>query len=134
MSEEIKYNLAERLVVYAISVIVGIVAVTLTMFLAASICLALDMSDNFSSLVSGICLGVGAVVSGFLTGKKIKCGGIINGIFCGIIMYLIVFFLSLFISENGFTIVTLSHSLITVISSAIGGVLGVNTSSKRKVI
>ena len=134
MNEEIKYNLAERLVVYAISVIVGIVAVTLTMFLAASICLALDMSDNFSSLVSGICLGVGALVSGFLSGKKIKSGGLINGMSCGIIMYLIVFFLSLFISDNGFTMVTLSHSLITVISSAIGGILGVNASHKRKIV
>ena len=134
MKEEIKYNTAEKLVIYALSVAVGSVVVIISLFIAASFCLATDMSDNFSTLVSGICLGIGAFVAGFLACKKIRSGGIINGGLCGILLYFLVFVFSLFISRNGFSAVSISHSAISIVSSAIGGVFGVNLSQKRKII
>ena len=134
MREEIKYNYVEKLVIYSLSVLIGCLVVILSMFLGASVCLAIDLSDNYSTLAAGICLGVGALCSGFLSGKKIKSGGIVNGVSCGLIMYLLVFVFSLFISDNGFSAVSLSHALIALIASAIGGVLGVNVSLKRKII
>lgn len=134
MREEPKYNFAEKTVIYVIATIVGIVVVALALFISSWICLAIDMSDSYSSLISGVCLGIGAMTSGFLSAKKIKTGGIINGGICGLIMYLMVFVLSLFISDNGFSTVTVSHSLIAIISAAIGGILGVNTSTRRKII
>ena len=134
MREEIKYNYVEKLVIYSLSVLIGCLVVILSMFLGASVCLAIDLSDNYSTLAAGICLGVGALCSGFLSGEKIKSGGIVNGAFCGLIMYLLVFVFSLFISDNGFSAVSLSHALIALIASAIGGVLGVNVSLKRKII
>lgn len=134
MKEEINYNAAEKLVIYALSVAVGSIAVIISLFIAASFCLATDMSDNYSTLVSGVCLGVGALTSGFLACKKIRSGGIINGGLCGVLLYFFVFLLSLFISENGFSAVSISHSAICIVSSAIGGVFGVNLSQKRKIL
>ena len=134
MREEIKYNAAEKLVIYALSVVVGCIAVIISLFIAASFCLAIDMSDNYSTLISGVCLGSGGLVSGFLACKKIRSGGIINGGLCGLLLYFLIFVLSLFISENGFSTVSISHSIISIVSSGIGGVLGVNLSQKRKII
>lgn len=134
MKEEIKYNTTEKIVIYLLSVAVGGFAVIFALFLAASVCLAVDMSDNYSTFVAGICLGAGAACSGFLTGKKIKSGGIVNGALCGLIMYAAVLLISLFVSDTGFSVVSLSHALISILSSAIGGVVGVNFSYKKKII
>lgn len=134
MKEEIKYNFAEKMVIYAISVIGGIILIAVSLFGAAALCLATDMSENYSTLFAAFCLGAGSMLSGFLSSKKIRYSGMLNGIVCGFIIYLIVFIFSLFLSENGFTIISLSHFLISVISAAIGGILGVNSSHKRKII
>lgn len=134
MKEEIKYNLAEKMVIYAISVIGGILLIIFALLAAAALCLATDMAEGFSTLVAGICLGLGTMFSGFLASKKIKYSGIINGMFCGLMIYLLIFIFSLFLSENGFTIISLSHFLISVVSAAIGGIFGVNTSQKRRIV
>lgn len=134
MKEDIKYNFAEKMVIYAISAIGGLILITVTLFAAAALCLATDMSDNYSTLVAAICLGGGAMLSGFLSSKKIRYSGMLNGLICGCIIYLIVFIFSLFLSENGFTVIGLSHFLISAVSGAIGGILGVNTANKRKII
>lgn len=133
MKNEIKYNTVEKLVIYALSAAVGGIVLIISLFIAASVCLAVDMSDNYSTLVSGICLGIGSMVSGFLSGKKIKSGGIINGGACGALLYFLVFLISLFISKSGFSAVSISHSAISLISSSIGGVISVNLSQKRKI-
>lgn len=134
MNKEIKYNYGEKAVIYIISAVVGIIFTALTMLIAAGITLAADMPESYSSPISGICAGVGALAAGFLASKKIRSGGVINGLICGGILYLLILFFSLFISENGFSFVTLYHSLITVLSAAIGGILGVNAAGKRKII
>ena len=134
MKEQIKYNLAEKMVIYAISIVGGILLITVVLLAAAALCLATDMAESLSTLVSGMCLGLGAMFSGFLASKKIKYSGLINGMFCGLIIYLVVFIFSLFLSENGFTIISLSHFLISVVSAAIGGILGVNASQKRRMV
>lgn len=134
MREEIKYNFYEKMVICLISVIVGIVLTTVCIFGASAFCLATDMSDSYSTLIAGICLGAGALVSGYLSGKKIKHSGLLNGMICGALIYLVVFIFSLFLSDNSFTVVSLSHFLVSVVSAGIGGILGVNATSKRKLI
>ena len=134
MKEEIKYNLAEKSVIYLISVLVGLILTMLSLFAAAALCLATDMSESYSTLVAGICLGIGTMLSGFFSGKKIRSFGLVNGMICGLISYAIIFLFSLFLSENGFSAISLSHLLIALISSSIGGVLGVNSLQKRKIL
>ena len=98
MRNEIKYNTVEKMVIYALSAVVGSIVLIISLFIAASVCLAVDMSDNYSTLVSGICLGIGSMLSGFLAGNKIKSGGIINGGACGLLLYFLIFLISLFVS------------------------------------
>jgi putative membrane protein (TIGR04086 family) len=85
-----------------------------------------------SSAISGICAGLGCFTAGFISSKKIKSSGLINGGVCGVIIYLFILFISLFVSDKGFSLITLIHSVIAVISSLAGGVLGVNSASKRR--
>ncbi len=134
MSGEIKYNLNEKLVIYGLSLLVGIILVIASMFLASLLCLAADLPESLSSPISALCVGVGAFSSGFLASKKIKSGGVLNGAVCGVILYALVFLLSLIFSENGFSAISVLHLLIILISAMIGGILGVGAAAKRKYI
>ncbi len=132
MNKESKYNISEKAVIYAIASIVGIIVIALSLLLAASLCLAADVGDNMSSAISGICAGLGCFTAGFVSAKKIGSSGLINGGICGVIIYLLILFLSLFISKSGFSLVTVLHSAIAVISSLAGGIIGVNSAGKRR--
>ena len=132
MNRESKYNLSEKAVIYAISSIIGMIVIVLAVLGASAICLAADIGDNMSSAISGVCAGLGCFVAGYLSSRKIGSAGLINGGICGVIIYLFILFLSLFISEGGFSLVTALHSAIAVTSSLAGGVIGVNSANKRK--
>ena len=134
MVKDINYNFNEKLVVYIISSVVGVVLITLALLLAAAVCLSADMGETYDSVLSGVCIGVGTLVAGFVASKKIRTGGIINGLICAVAIYLLIFLLSLVINGGPITLATLYHCLIAILCGAIGGVLGVNSSRKRKLI
>lgn len=134
MKRETKYNIYERGVILALSAIVGIIVSVLAVFLAAALCLTLDLGEGVSSGVSGVCLGIGAITSGFIAAKKIKINGVINGLICGIIIYALIMIISLFVSDNGFSMNSVYHLLVTALSSACGGLLGVLSSERKKII
>ncbi len=134
MDKELKYNLSEKAVIYGLSSLVGAVMCVVSMLLLAAICLYTDMSENYSSLLSGISLGIGGFVAGYLASKKIKSGGILNGAVCGVFIYLIVIIVSLFVSSGGLTNNTLFHFMITAIAGMVGGIIGVNFSNRKRII
>ncbi len=134
MDKDLKYNLVEKMVIYGLSVLVGAFFTIISIFIMAMISLYIDIPENYSGLFAGISLGVGNFVSGYLSSKKIRSGGILNGSICAVILYVIVVIVSLFVSENGFTHNTLYHFLITLISGMIGGIIGVNGSTRKNII
>lgn len=134
MSKENKYNISEKIVIYIIASIVGAVITVGAIFLAAAVCLACDLPEEFSSTISVVCMGIGTFFAGFLASKKIGSAGMINGAVCGMLIYLVVFFVSLILSNSGFSMITVYHLLIAVLAAAIGGVIGVNSSWGRKLI
>ncbi len=133
MANEIKYNFGEKAVIYGVSAFVGIIVGFVGILLFAALMLAGDLREHYSSVISGIAVGIGSLASGFISSRKIKSGGIINGIICGCIIYVIKLFMSLFLSAGGFSLITLYHLLITLFSAIIGGILGVTSAAKRKI-
>lgn len=127
MVKDIKYNNSEKAVIYGISLLIGIVASVVMLLLFALIVFAADLPETVASPFSALCIGIGSAVSGFISSQKIKSGGLINGFICGMAFYALIFLLSLFISENGFSLLSLYRAVIVIISAMIGGVVGVNT-------
>ena len=124
--------MCEKTVIWAVASIIGILVTIVALLGAATLCLAADIGDNMSSAISGLCAGAGALAAGFVSAKKIGSSGLINGGVCGVVLYVLILFLSLFISEKGFSVITIIHFAIVLISSLAGGVLGVNSASKRR--
>ncbi|MBO5200564.1 MAG: TIGR04086 family membrane protein [Clostridia bacterium] len=134
MNKESNYNFAERLVVCALATLLGALVITAAMLLSAALMLYFDLSEGFASPISGVCMGIGTFVSGLVAARKIKTGGIVNGSICGIMIYLLIFVISMIISPSAPTLISLYHGIIALLSSAIGGMIGVNLSSSKKLI
>lgn len=131
---ESKYNISEKIVIYVIASLIGVIIMFCGILLAAAVCLACDLPDSFSPTISVVAMGLGTFFAGFLAAKKIKSAGIINGAATGGIIYLLIFFASLILSGSGFSMVTVYHLLIALLSAAIGGIAGVNSLSRKRLI
>lgn len=133
MKKDAGYNTSEKVLIYALSSLLGLISVIGCLLLVAALFLAGDIQNELSSVGSAVCLAVGGLIAGFVSSKKIGSKGIVNGFFCGLMIYAVILFLSLFISENGFSLITLLHLIITLFASCIGGILGVASASRRKI-
>ncbi len=134
MKGEIKYNLNEKLVIYGLSVLFGLVMILGALLLASIVLLAADLPEIFVSPLSAICAGAGAFSAGFLSSKKIRSGGLLNGVVCGMAVYALIFIISLIFSPAGFSAISFIHFAIVIILALLGGVLGVVSQVKRKLI
>ena len=89
-----------------------------------------EMDNKFSPLFASLSLGGGAFSSAYFYSSKQKNKGYLNGIIIGIITFLIVTLIGLVVSNSGFTINTVFHFIIIILSAVIGGILGVNKKGK----
>lgn len=80
-------------------------------------------------IICGI-LAIGGFAGGYITGRINKSSGILYGVTTGIVIFFIVFLAGLSSVLSGFTLFTILKLAILVISSAIGGILGVNKKEK----
>jgi len=87
----------------------------------------LEIVNPFSAFL----IAAASLCSGYLAAKKIKQRGMAVGATCGTVIFLLVSLISLMNSfEIG--ILALIKFGVSVLSGAIGGILGVNTKRKRK--
>lgn len=130
MNNTQKYNNKEKLIIYLISSLVGILIIFFTMLTSSLIIVLFEISLNLLPIISSICLLTGSFVAGLFSGKKIGSGGIVSGLIVSIIIFLFVFIVSLGFDPSGITLNTLIHFVINLLASLIGGIVGVNKSSK----
>lgn len=134
MSNETKYNMSEKWVIYLISSIIGIFVLVCSLLAFAAVCLYADLVESFSSPLASVSAGLGAFAAGFLSSKKIGSGGIINGAMCALLIFALILIVSAIIMPQTISVMSLYHGIIMILSGAIGGIIGANTSSKRKII
>lgn len=97
---------------------------------AASVYFDLQKSDNFIVLL--FMLAIGSFISGYFSGKVKRRNGMTTGIIYVIPSVLLLVLISLILNTFSFDINILISALISVISSATGGIVGVNMRQKVK--
>ena len=106
-------------------------AVFLLLLLFALIATKIDMSDRVLSVLSGIALGAGCFAASYTTAKRQRKKGLLTGVYCGGIVFLVILLCALFFggsfSAGGF----FAKILLILSCSCIGGIIGVN--SKRNI-
>ncbi|MBE6729714.1 MAG: TIGR04086 family membrane protein [Ruminococcaceae bacterium] len=111
---------------------IGIIITLVALLLFAVLFTLLDLDKYLSGVFATVSLILGSFVSSYFYIAKINNKGLINGALLGLAIYLVTFIISLIISKNGFSLISLFHLICTVLSGAIAGILRVNKKSNMK--
>jgi putative membrane protein (TIGR04086 family) len=105
---------------------IGILAVLgLILIFSAVVCVLTDDYSDLSAF-AGIALGTGTLFSGFLCGKYRRKRGLLEGVLCGFVIYVIMLTAGSF-CFGFFSCLNIKKLLLSALCGAIGGVFGVNT-------
>ena len=111
---------------YLISLGIGYIMIFILFLITSVIFAYTNIKDSNLNIAIYICLGISALVSSFLLGKKVKEKGVIIGIIYGIIFYGLVYIIGIIINGVNFSIDTLIYFLISIVTSIVGAIFGVN--------
>ncbi len=110
---------------FAVPVSAGIVCIILCSVIFSALAFFVFGNMMFANIFTVLSLSVGGFSSGYLCGKYRRHRGLIDGIICGCVLYVIIFAVGNISGE--FT--DIKKLLLLVVAGAVGGVSGVN--SKR---
>ena len=121
----------ENIKKFFIGVLLGIAATALLIIIASAVFLVFNISRSFAGAVATVCIAAGAFLSAFYSARKIGEKGYLTGLITGLFYFLCVTSAALAVNKGGLTSNTLFHFIIIMLSSLIGGITGVNKSSKK---
>ena len=112
--------------------VILLLSTALSMLLFAAVLYFLEGGYEYSPLFASISLGIGCFLASLYAAKKIGQKGLLVGSIIGGITFIIITLVSLMASKDIFTLNTLFKLIILMLSSFIGGVLGVNSKQNQK--
>ncbi len=119
---------------YLSGAILGVIVTAVMIMLFAAIMLFTEMDRALASPLATVSVAVGTFVAAFFTAYKIGDKGYKVGLIIGIICFVIITLIALFINKGGFSINSLFHLIIFLLSGIIGGIIGVNRRNNHKYI
>lgn len=117
-----------------IGIIAGSIATAVVLLIMALILTLWDFSPDAAVPMSSIALAIGSFTAGILASKLYRRKGLLLGLLTGLFLFMIITLISLAVSKTGFSLFTLIRFFIIVLSSVIGGIMGVNTGNRKKII
>lgn len=120
-----------RFVFYIFS---GLLTTTVFLFIFALVVTLLDLDDFYNGVFAILSLIFGTFLSSYLYVGYTQNKGFLNGILIGFFVYFVIFLISVFLSNNGFSLTSLFHLVSSVLSGGIAGILRVNKKEKMKYI
>lgn len=119
--------------IYLYSAILGLISTFLSMMFFSALLLFFNIDRTYSVPFATISLAVGSFVASRFAAKKIGEKGYITGLIMGFVVFAFITVISL-IFGNGFSLNTLFHFIIILLSALTGGIVGVNTNKHKKYI
>ncbi len=115
---------------YIMGGIIGVVITLVSMLVFSVILLLFDIDRAYAAPFATISISVGSFVTSFITAKKTGEKGYLTGIIIGSVVFIVITLFSL-IMGNNLSLNTLFHFIIIMLSSIVGGIMGVNKKSKK---
>ncbi|MBE6728240.1 MAG: TIGR04086 family membrane protein [Ruminococcaceae bacterium] len=119
---------------YLIGSLLGVAVAVLLMLISAFVILKFDLDRQMAAPFATVCVSAGAFVAAFYNAFKLGGKGYIVGLVTGGIVFAVVLIISLMVAENSFSLNTLFHFIIMMLSGLIGGIWGVNRKLSKKFI
>ena len=114
------------------SVAVGAVVCVGVLLLLSVILSARNVPQALVGPMATFAISIGAFVAGFSCAKIVRRTGLAYGALCGGVFCLIIMLASLGVVDGGFGLTALFKIVFMMISAMLGGVLGVNTRTRRR--
>ena len=118
---------------YIMGAVLGVVATLISMLAFAALLLVFSIDLAFSAPFATISLAVGSFIAIRYTAKKIGDKGYLIGIIIGAVIFVLITALSL-VFGNRLSLNTFFHFVIIMLSSIVGGIMGVNKDKHKKFI
>ncbi len=115
-------------------IILGVLINLLLLLIFAAIILVADIDRAFAQPLSSIALGAGGFFAALYSAKKIGGKGYLVGLLIGLCTFIVVTVIGLVINKGGLTQASLFRFIIVLLSSVIGGIIGVNRGKSKKYI
>lgn len=116
------------------TVLFGVLTTALFILLFSVFMYLSQMGYEYATVFATVSLAAGTFISAFYAAKKIGEKGFLTGIIVGGITFLLVTVVSLIVDNGSVTSNTLFHFIIIMLSSLIGGIMGVNRAVNKKYI
>lgn len=111
----------------------GVAVTILVMLLMAVLLSSVDLPESAPGVMSTACIGLGALLGGFIAAKRNGRHGLLVGFISGTVMYIIFALLALALG-SGVGMIFITRLIVAAVMSALGGVLGINLRRKRKYV
>ncbi len=85
-----------------------------------------NMPSDFTGSLMIILTGIGAFIGGYVSGKTSREKGLVYGIACGFLMFILFFLGGFIVARNSVTMLTVIRLFTMLLCGAVGGITGVN--------
>lgn len=118
---------------YLIAISVSLICTSIFLIIFSLIISKKSIPHAFFSILALIAVSISSFIGSFILSKINKQKGLINGMFLGLIISSIIYIIG--IAFNGMTVTNLLYIkfISIIISSCLGGVLGINIKKKNKI-
>ena len=113
------------------SVIMLIISSAIFMAVFSALMYFLELDKDYSPIFATISVAIGCFITAYYASGKIGQKGLITGLVIGLSVFILITVISLIVDKGSVTFNTLFHFIIFVLSSLIGGVMGVNKKGKK---
>ena len=132
--KKILYESNNNIFLYIKAFILEMFVTSISIAIFALIIYFTESGFEYAPIFATISIAIGSFLAAYYTAKKINNKGFLVGLFVGIITFILITVISLIIDQGTVTINTLFHFIIILLSSMIGGIIGVNKSQNKKFI
>ena len=119
---------------YLFGIITYFGALALSILLFAILVYFLNLPMVYMPLFSNISLGLATFFAAYFIAYKQKSKGFLTGLILALVTFALVSIISLIIDEGSVSLNSLLKFVILALSGVIGGIMGVNKTSKQKYI
>ena len=124
-------NKKSKYTTYLITAIIEIAVTLLTVSLFSIVMNLADIDYKYSPVFGSVAVALGCLIASYFLSNKKKNKGYLIGAATGFITFIVITLVGLIINQGGIGINTLFHLVIIMLSSIIGGILGVNKKGKK---
>lgn len=130
-TEFLKKDNQNKKIIYLYGAGLGLISTFATIAVFAAILLFFNIDRSYSTPFATVSLAVGSFTASRFTAKRIGEKGYITGLIIGLTIFALVTVISL-IFGGGFSLNTLFHFIIILLSALTGGIIGVNSNKHKK--